>query len=123
MPKHDDLADYHAIEQPLVDMRVSQADMKYVAQLPRLIFPLSFFALVIACVHFHSIRYFRDGSMDTSTWHARSFPHLPHRFAFFRISALNDRPAPGLYRRGLLLIVRKKQRISIFSRIPLIEGE
>lgn len=51
MPKHDDVADYHAIKQPLVDVRVGQANMKHVARLPRLILPLWFFALVFASVH------------------------------------------------------------------------
>lgn len=100
MPKHDDLADYHAIEQPLVDMRVSQADMKYVAQLPRLIFPLSFFALVIACVHFHGIRYFRGGNMDTSTGRLYlSFTNSRQRISAMLSLSSRDTEGQGLHQR------------------------
>ena len=51
MPEHHDVADHHAIEQPLVDVRVSQSNMEHLAQPPRLILPLRFLAFVFAWVH------------------------------------------------------------------------
>src|SRR5450756_125934 len=51
MPKHYDMADYHAIKQPLVGVRVSQTNMKHVARLPGLILPIRLLTLVFACVH------------------------------------------------------------------------
>jgi hypothetical protein len=60
MPEHDNLADYRAIEQPFMDMRIGQADTEHVAQLPCLIFPLNFFQLVI----FRSVHLSRLASFD-----------------------------------------------------------